>query len=282
VKYLLVLCTALLSTAKVTCQGRFAKSGIKTAADSVLFNIIIFGTAALFFSPGLIYLTPPILCYAAIYAACTVAFQITYTMALSSGNVSLAVMFANFGTVIPVLVSCALGESPPFSRIIGITLIICSLIIVAKPSPRKSSGTAFFLSIAAMVLNGAGLTVQKLYASAQFSENSTVFTACAYAFAAIFCAAFYLVCRLYGMKKTFRIGKRPILWAAASGLALGCFFTLHTYAAGIVDGSFLYPSHSCSAILLSTVSGVIIFRDRLTKRQSLSFALGVVAIILMN
>lgn len=58
--------------------------------------------------------------------------------------------------------------------------------------------------------------------------------------------------------------------------------TYNTYAAGIIDGSFLYPAHAGGAILLSTLAGIIFFRDKLTKRQMLSFVLGIVAIVLMN
>lgn len=281
-KYILVLCTALLSTMKVSSQGAFAKSGVKNAVDSIFFNILIFGTAAIIFSPGLRLLTPSILGYAVIYALCTVTFQITYTLALSSGNVSLAVMFANFGTLIPVLASCIMGERPPITRIIGIILTLCSLIIVAKPSQGSASRRAFVLSVAAMLCNGAGLTVQKLYASAGLSKDSSVFVACAYAFAALFCAIAYAALRLRGRKKSYSLGKRPIICAAAAGISLGAFLMLHTYAAGIVDGSFLYPAHAGCAILMSTLSGIIFFRDKLNKRQTVSFFLGLAAIILMN
>ncbi len=280
-KYLIILCTALLSTMKVACQSAFAKSGVKSAADSIFFNGLIFGTAAIFFSPSIASLTPGILVYAVLYAVCTVTFQITYTLALSGGNVSLAVMFANFGTLIPVLVSCALGERPSVARIVGILLTVCSLVIVVKPS-GSTSRKAFGFSIAAMLCNGAGLTVQKLFARARLSSNSASFVASAYACAAIFCGIVYLVMILRGKHKTFTLGKRPIICAAASGLSLGAFLTLHTYAAGIIDGSFLYPAHAGGAILLSTLAGVIFFRDKLTKRQMISFVLGLAAIVLMN
>ncbi len=281
-KYLLVLCTALLSTAKVSCQSAFAKKGVHTVADSIFFNAMIFIAAAIFFSPGLASLSYAVIPYAALYAACTVAFQITYTLALSSGNVSVAVMFANFGTLIPVLVSCALGERPSVTRIIGISLTVCSLVIMAKPSRGATSKKAILLSLAAMLLNGSGLTVQKLFARSGFTGGSTVFTAMAYAFAAIFCGTVYIILAANKNKRTFPLGVRPIAYAAAAGLSLGAFFTIHTYAAGVLDGSFLYPAHSGGAIILSTLAGVIIFRDKLTRRQIVSFILGIAAIILMN
>ena len=281
-KYFLVLCTALLSTVKVTCQGRFAKSGVKSTADSVFFNALIFGTAALFFSHGLIFLTPSVLGYAVIYALFTAAFQITYTLALSCGNVSLAVMFANFGTVLPVIASCALGERPSPLRILGITLTMCSLIIVAKPSGGGSGMRTFVLSVTAMLFNGTALTVQKLYTAAKISDNNSAFVACAYVFSALFCLGVYFIMRCRGRRKTFSLGKKPLLWGAASGLALGTFLTVHTFAAGMVEGSFLYPAHSGLSILTSTLSGILLFHDKLSKRQTVSFLLGIAAIILMN
>ena len=281
-KYLIILCTAFLSTAKVSCQSAFAKKGVKTAADSIFFNAMIFTAAALFFSPGLASLTPMVIPYAALYAACTVAFQVTYTLALSNGNVSIAVMFANFGTLIPVLVSLTLGECPSAVRLIGISLTVCSLVIMAKPSRGGISKRALATSLAAMLLNGSGLTVQKLFARSGFTGGSYVFTAAAYSFAAVFCAVVYIVLTMAKKRRTFSLGVRPIVCAAAAGLSLGAFFTVHTYAAGIIDGSFLYPAHSGGAILLSTLAGILLFRDKLTRRQMISFMLGLVAIVLMN
>ena len=52
-KYLIVFTTALLSTMKVSFQSSFAKKGVRTGADSVFFNMLIFTAAALLFCPYL-------------------------------------------------------------------------------------------------------------------------------------------------------------------------------------------------------------------------------------
>ena len=67
-----------------------------------------------------------------------------------------------------------------------------------------------------------------------------------------------------------------------AGAALACYLALNTYAARVIDGSFHYPAHSGGAILLSTLAGVLLFRDKLSRRQIAACTLGLVAIVLMN
>ena len=45
---------------------------------------------------------------------------------------------------------------------------------------------------------------------------------------------------------------------------------------------FHYPAHSGGAILLSALAGVLIFHDKLSRRQIAVCVLGLLAIVLMN
>ena len=99
---------------------------------------------------------------------------------------------------------------------------------------------------------------------------------------ALLSAAVYAFLSLRGRKKTFAVTKKPILAALGAGCSLACFLALNTYAARVIDGSFHYPAHSGGAILLSTLSGVLLFRDKLSARQIVACILGICSIVLMN
>ena len=74
----------------------------------------------------------------------------------------------------------------------------------------------------------------------------------------------------------------PTVTPAAVGIILALFQWLNTYAISTMDGAFLFPLYSGGSILLSTLVGVTLFRDRLTARQRVSLFVGIVAVILMN
>ena len=66
------------------------------------------------------------------------------------------------------------------------------------------------------------------------------------------------------------------------GVILGVFVAINTYALSTIEGTFLYPTYSGGTIILSTLSGVLFFKDRLTVKQVLSILVGIVAVVLMN
>ena len=69
-KYLIVFGTASLSAMKMSCQSAFGKKGVKTNADGVFFNMLIFLSAALLFLPYLFSAKPIVFLYGAVYAVC--------------------------------------------------------------------------------------------------------------------------------------------------------------------------------------------------------------------
>lgn len=280
-KYLLVLITASLATAKMSFQSSFAKKGVRTGADGIFFNMLIFSAAALLFFPYLFKATGAVLLCGAIYAACNVAFQLTYTRALSEGNVSITVMLVNFGMLVPILVSCILyNDRPSMLRIVGIGLTVLSFIVTVKPRGGKKEKRYLLFALLAMLLNGASLSVQKLVGKQGIGGLS--FVAASYLCCALLSLLVYAACALRGHRKTFAVTKLPLVCALGAGCSLAIYLAVNTYAAGVIDGSFHYPAHSGGSILLSTVVGFWLFKDKLSRRQMIACALGLVAIVLMN
>ena len=133
-----------------------------------------------------------------------------------------------------------------------------------------------------MLTNGAGLCVQKLYA--KFGDGGSVFgfVSASYLLGALACAAVFFAMKHREGKIEFPISAKTILPAALSGISLALFLALNTYGAKIIDAGFQYPAHSCLAILLSSLSGVLFFKDKLTPRQWIACGIGIVAITIMN
>lgn len=281
-KYLLVLLTSSLSATKVTLQGRLAKR-MHSVADGAFFNALIFLVAALLFSPSLLAASKLTWTYAAIYAVCNVVFQTVYAGALSRGNVSLAVMFANFGMLVPTAVSFAVwGDNPSLLRIIGIALIMVAFIFTLKQGGEHKKGY-FPLVIVAMLANGCGLTIQKIYATHSGEPSLLSFVAASYMLSAILSASVcFVLSKTSASRVDWRLGSRQILCCVGAGAALALFLGVNMYAGKVVDGSFHYPTHSLCTMLLAILSSIVIFREKISVRQGIACGIGVTAILLMN
>ena len=73
-----------------------------------------------------------------------------------------------------------------------------------------------------------------------------------------------------------------MLYTLAAGVVLAVFIAFNTYAHSIVEGTFFFPTYSGGTIIVSTLTGIIFFKDKFTTKQVLSLIIGVVAIVLMN
>ena len=103
--FLIILLLCTLATAKVVLQSRFGKKNLIANSDNVLFNVIVFFTAAMIFLEDIPKASFSTWIFASTFAILTVIFQLTYTKALSVGNVSLTVMAVNLSMLFPSLVS---------------------------------------------------------------------------------------------------------------------------------------------------------------------------------
>ena len=73
-----------------------------------------------------------------------------------------------------------------------------------------------------------------------------------------------------------------LLTGLAIGVVLGTFQFINTKAISEIDGLLLFPAFYGGTIVTSTLSGVLILKDRLKPKQIMSVITGVVAIVAMK
>ena len=279
---LLVVGTASLSTINVGFQSTIAKNGIKQVKDSLFFIVLIFLSASLLFIPY-IFNTPLLLwAYAGAYALCNTIFQLSYTLAISKGNVSLSAMFASFGIVIPITLSVLIaGEDIETIRLIGLVVMAFAFVCTLKPNKTGGGGFSLPLAIMCLLANGMGLTVQRVFVVAMPQVNIFSFVSASYLLSAMICGSIVGVLALKGKKPSIITGKAAGA-AACSGIALSLHLALNTYQGKVLDASFQFPVNSGLNIIFITTMGILVFKDKLSKRQTLACILGLIAIVLIN
>ncbi len=283
-KYILILILCFLSVGKLTVQGMFGRKNVKTMPDSIFFNGVIFIFSAAIFSWKVVGCSPVTWMYGAMFGVASVIFQLTYTKAMSMGNVPLTVTISNLSIMIPTTVSAVVfGDPISEVRIVGIILTAVAFIISTDFSHTgKTERGWLVLTLLAFLTNASGTTVQKFFGKTEFSGEGQAFVACAYICAAAITAAVYLICALKGNRKSFPTSPKVFLYAAAVGALLAAFQAVNTYTAAHVAGTFHYPVFSGGVMILSTLSGLIIFKDRLNKRQLMGISVALVAVVLTN
>ena len=287
-EYFLLLTLSTLATAKVGVQSSASRRILKGHKDVVFFNAGVFMVVAVLFLFKIIGCSTSVWIFASAFAFFTVAFQLFYMEALSIGNVSLTVMTVNLSMVIPVLVSYFYyDEELSVYRIIGIILTIVTIICVNDVnSGDKINKRWLIFTILASLSNGAIGVTQKIFNTSIYAVEREAFISSSYVFAFCLTLVIYFILRLSDKKreegKATKFNPKIFIYIALVGGILALFQWLNNYALTIIDGTFFFPVYSGGSIILSSLVGVMIFKDKLTKKQLFGIILGVVAIVLMN
>lgn len=286
--YLLIVLLAFMATTKVTVQSFASKRFLKSHTDMIFYNTGVFLVASLLFLYNAIGCSYQVWLFAMAIAVVTVSFQLFYTEALSIGNVSLSVMMANFSMVMPLAVSFIFYNEPlSIWRIIGVALTIVAIVLVANVKGGNAGGKKWFVfSVLAALSSGAITIVQKIFNMSAFAAERGALVSAGYAGAFLISAIIYL-CSVRSNKKKGLIikEKRPIklyVCICMVGIVLSVFQWLYNYSLTVIDGTFFFPTYSGVSIILSTVSGVLLFKDKLNKKQVIGIIIGIVAIVLMS
>ena len=281
---LLIGALCALATLKVSLQSHFGKKELKAPTDPIFYNGLVFLASALLFARHIPDASPETWLFASLFAVCTVVFQLTYTHALSSGNVSLTVMIVNLSMLLPVLVSVLLFHEPfGIKHTLGILLTVCSFVLCVN---FKDGGHVtkkwFTLTVVAALANGLTTVSQKIFSATEFQGEKESFVSCAYLIAFLITLVIYLVCILRKANLDILKRGRVYLIAVSVGIVLALFQWLNTYAISVIDGTLFFPVFSGGAIIFCTISGILFFKDKLTLKQGISIAVGVLAVVIMN
>ncbi len=241
---------------------------------------------ALLFVKNVVGCSGEVWLYSLAFAVFTVSFQLFYTKVLAIGCVSLTVMTVNLSMVIPTLVSFAFyNETMSILRVIGIVLTVAVIILVAdSKSGGKINKKLLLFSLLSSLSNAAIGITQKIFNTSAFAVERGAFVSSSYilAFALTSIILLFSCILSKGAQKQEKTNYKLFIYSAVVGIVLAVFQWVNNYALTIVDGTFLFPAYSGGSIILSLLSGVFLFKDKLNKKQILGVSLGVMAVVLMN
>lgn len=190
-------------------------------------------------------------------------------------GVVLTSIFPKLGLLVTLLVSvCFYHEVPTGGQVAGFCIAMFAIFLI---NYRKNGQAAGFKAglIAMLLACGMADAMSKVFTESRAVRLEPQFLFYTFVTAAALCA-------LYMGRKGQKIGREELLWGTL--IALPNFFSakfllgaLESLAAVIV-----YPAFSVGTILVVTMTGVLAFRERLSKLQWTGMAAILVALVLLN
>lgn len=198
---------------------------------------------------------------------------VLYEWSIRTNGVVLSAVFMKLGLLVPMVVSVVLfRDMPDTLQTIGFFVAIGGIILI---NWQKGGGSFGMGLILLLLTGGSADAMSKVYEQLGHPDLGSHFLFYTFLVSLILCTALMIY-------KKERPGKYEVLFGFLIGVPnyFASRFVLRALAS--VPAVIVYPTCSVSTILVVTLAGVLLFKERLQKRQWLALAVILVAIVLLN
>ncbi|MBO5356899.1 MAG: EamA family transporter [Clostridia bacterium] len=282
---LLLTLSAILAACKNILIKSFSGFSIK--------NKEFFGLQAIIFGAGSVILLfinifdfhgialKTVIC-AMFYGLLLVCGQWLYTVALTNGKTGICATVYAFGFVIPTLSGAIFwSEKITIFGALGILTVIPVLIIsgLNKNQNNTSASKSYIIPLFFAMLCSGGLgIVQKIHQKSEVANQRNVLILIAFLFAFTVSLIFFLTMK----KGANQITRKNFVFCMLVGSFFSCCNMLNTYLSGVLDSAVFFPLINIGSILSSLILGLIVYKEKITKKDAIVLVLGFLAIVLVN
>lgn len=209
-----------------------------------------------------------------------------YALSAQRSGVAITAISGRSAMAIPTIFAfVVLGEQPTTIKIAMLALLLVSLpLIIYKKSDGASKAKVdkllIILPLVVFVYNGINDTLVQFAQKTKVMNNdeTAVFMGTMFLAGAVTGALYYLVkyCR-----KLYVPTGRDILWGAILGFANWVCMAGVLFALNVMDGSVFFPLYYSGAIVLSTLVGVLAFKEKLSLVNYIGMTVAIVAIAVL-
>ena len=191
-------------------------------------------------------------------------------------GVVLTSVFTKLGILVPVVVSVLFfHEIPTWTQFAGFCMAVFAILLV-NLKKNQDSGRGFGMGLILLLLLGGGAdAMSKVYEVLGPVELSDQFLFYTFTTALVLCVGL-VIC------KKERPGLQELLFGTLIGVPNFFSSKFLIAALGRLPAVVVYPSFSVATMLIVTLTGVVVFRERLSKVQWAALAVIITALILLN
>ena len=190
-------------------------------------------------------------------------------------GVVLSATFKNLGLLVPMVVSIVLfGEIPGPMQVLGFAIAVGAILLINLEKDQSvmefKAGLIFLL-----LAGGGGDAMAKVFDEWGSPERSAQFLLYTFLVALVLCLALMV-------KKGQRPGKAEVFFGFVIGVPNYFCTKFLLRALEEVPAVIVYPTFSVGTLLVVTLTGVLLFKERLGKRQQLAIGIILAALVLLN
>ncbi len=253
------------------------KRRLKTALQVNGFNLIVYLTSLVIF--GVMLLRERLSLYtvvvALVFGVMTALSNLYKMKALAIGPMHITLLIVTASMVIPTLSGVFFGEAFNLWKL-AVVVLLLGFIYLSMHQAGGTRITGKWVAYVGLSFLFCGLigVLQKVHQSSAHKDEVSGFLFVSFLFSAVF----FLV-RMKGHVKATQLGKRTGFIAVICGLCAFAMNYINLKLAGQLPSQLFFPLVNGSAIVLSSVLSVVLFKEQLTRRQVVGLVGGIGSLI---
>lgn len=273
---LTILCSSLLSVFMRMSEGK-AKGKMTVLAVNYLTCILLAsgysGVATLFpaQAPGF-SVTLLLGMITGVFYMLTLVFN---QKCIAKNGVVLSSVFAKLGSLlVPIIVALFYDKAPSLCQLIGAGLSVAAILLITD-NGRKGAAASLALMLVLLLVEGISSSMGKI-----FNEEGAKALSDQYLFYTFGSAL--LISAAAAVAKKEKPGLQELLYGVLIGVSNFFASRFMLQAVDQVGAMIFYPTRGVMVILLITLAGVMLFHERLRKKQWLAMGIILLAVALLN
>lgn len=240
-------------------------------------------TIILFAIGGRLEFSSDIILYGSLYAVIQVFFLIFKAKAMSTGPISLTTLFGNMSLVLSTICGAVIWkEEVSLPQICGILLLVISIITCTyqkKQGESKNRKGWIFNCILFFIFAAAVGIIFKAYSKTGGNINNMMLFAAIIMFLLLLVTSF---CTGGNSLHNSKPDRFYILMVIICGIISCLYNRVNIFLSGTMDSIIFFPSFNGGVIILSCLLGIIVFKEKLQKKQVCGMCLGVLSILIIG
>lgn len=276
---MLYLILALFSSAMVSILMRLSERKIQNNLAMLVMNYVMCtGLSALYAGGGLLEIGPQLHLTAFFGVVNGILYLVSFVLLqvnVRRNGVVLSSTFMKLGLLVTLAVSVVVyREMPTVFQTLGFVIAVGAIILINSRGKQETG--SFRMGLVWLLLcGGMADAMSKIFEESGVPGMGDSFLFFTFLTAMVFCTVLMVL-------KDHRFGKWEIFFGLLVGIPnfFSSKFLLRSLSA--VPAVVAYPVYSVGGILLVTLAGVLLFRERLRKGQWIALGLILLALVLLN
>lgn len=195
--------------------------------------------------------------------------------ALSSGPMHITLLVTTSSMIIPTMSGIFFGESFGLFKLFLVIILIGFIYLsFEKSDNRQTNGKWLLFCVLAFLFQGSIGVLQKIHQSSEHKGELNGFLLVAF-----ICSLVYSRLRTRKSYRELNFNKKHIAFAVVCGVCTYIMNFLNLRLSGLLPSRLFFPLVNGSAIILSSLMSVLLFKEHLSKKQTVGIIGGITTLI---